>query len=424
MIYQKMKDLPKSECLERTESVPVKSCPGCNSNDHKKLEEMYKYSIYVTDAEEIDVSIGVSGCRQCGLIFINPKMSEKALYNYYENQSRIPHGLDKNSTYYALVQKQLDLIETIKPITSGIRILEIGSAEAVFLQCAQLRCNSKIDAHGVELSKKYNQQARLNMPSATIYESPLEATNFNNQKFDIIVLRHVFEHLSSPLEALRIIRSIISPDGVLYIEIPDTENTKPSVSKFFHHEHLLYFTKKTLKNHLGMNGFKTQILQRYDGNPIGSGFDYPVIRSISVRAEPETDAILPEYSAEIYQRCKKEQEEYNHTLLSSVREKLSKVRDAGGAIGIFGAGPHTMDLLGQLENDNVEFEIIFDNNPNKQGRSMRGIPITVPNSMELKKVNCILISSAQFEDEMCTQIDSLVGASVEIIRIYRQNDEC
>ena len=49
---------------------------------------------------------------------------------------------------------------------------------------------------------------------------------------------------------------------------------------------------------------------------------------------------------------------------------------------------------------------------------MRGIPIEKPDENSLNSVDCILISSQEFEDEMVKNVRSLVGEDMEIIRIY------
>ena len=90
-------------------------------------------------------------------------------------------------------------------------------------------------------------------------------------------------------------------------------------------------------------------------------------------------------------------------------------------IGLFGAGPHTMDLLEIFEVENIQWAKIFDNNPSKQGKLMRGIPILKPDEDNLKSLDCVLVSSAEFESEMVAQVHSLVGSQVEVITIYANN---
>lgn len=400
----------------------VSDCPGCGNSDVSILESPSTHNIFLTDADEMCVTTGVCGCERCGLIYLNPRMGQKKLFEYYAKQSRIPRAsLDLSSPFAALMELQLDVIENIKPIGIGQRVLEIGCAEGFFLKCFDKRCNSEAELYGVELSEKYISQAKANLPQATIFETPLEATDFRGIQFDFIILRHVFEHLSAPVECLKIIRSLLAPGGVLYIEVPDSQDMPPVVSRFYHHEHLLYFTPKVLNTHLASNGLKTLVCERFEGNPVGSGFSYPVIRSVSVASESQIAPMLIGYAREIHEKNDSQHKAYIDSLLSPVRFRLKQLIGGKREIGIFGAGPHTMDLLDLLAEDHISFVKIFDNNINKHGKYMSDIPIVKPDQLSLKSIDCVLISSAEFEKEMIAQVRELAGTHVEIIAIYNND---
>lgn len=55
---------------------------------------------------------------------------------------------------------------------------------------------------------------------------------------------------------------------------------------------------------------------------------------------------------------------------------------------------------------------------------MRGIPIVKPDENTLKSVDCVLVSSAEFETEMVAQVRSLAGTQVEVITIYGNHASC
>ena len=78
--------------------------------------------------------------------------------------------------------------------------------------------------------------------------------------------------------------------------------------------------------------------------------------------------------------------------------------------------------LNLIESENINGSKIFDNNPSKHGKLMRGIPIEKPDENTLMTVDSILISSAEFEIEMAEQIKSLTGRNVEIITMYNRHD--
>ncbi len=109
---------------------------------------------------------------------------------------------------------------------------------------------------------------------------------------------------------------------------------------------------------------------------------------------------------------------YPELLLAPVRQRLHELRATQDNIGLFGAGPHTMDLLELLEVENIQWRKIFDNNPGKQGKFMRGIPIVKPDESTLKSVDCVLVSSAAFEGEIVEQLKAMAPPNLEILTIY------
>ena len=400
----------------------LESCPSCDSENLTVLQSEEKYKAFITGADEMIITTGVCGCEQCGLTFLNPRMGQHKLFEYYSKQSRIPReSIEAISPLYNLMELQVDLIEKFKPIKQNMRALEIGCAEGFFLQCLGRRANDKLELYGVELSKKYIEQAKKLLPNMKIYETPLEKTDFGELQFDLVILRHVFEHLADPMECLKKIRSILAPQGILYIEVPDSENIEPSITRFYHHEHLLYFTSEILNSCLISAGFQPLVCERFDANPMGSGFSYPVLRAVSVEGKSTDLSTYPGYAKKNYLENKMRNDAKIESLLAPIRMRLRELNEIKLNIGLFGAGPHTMDLLEIFEVENIQWAKIFDNNPSKQGKLMRGIPILKPDEDNLKSLDCVLVSSAEFESEMVAQVHSLVGSQVEVITIYANN---
>jgi SAM-dependent methyltransferase len=410
-----------SEILNNTTQV-LNTCIGCGSPNLAVLEAGHEHKIFLTDADEMSVITGVSGCEACGLTFLNPRMGQETLFKYYSKQSRIPRKfIPEDSPFANLMESQIEFINSFISIASCKNVLEIGCAEGFFLKSLAAHSLGEIEIYGVELSEKYIAQAHALLPNAHIFETPLEQTDFGNIKFDLIVLRHVFEHLGDPTEALKIIRSILSEDGVLYIEIPDSEDIEPSVSRFYHHEHLLYLTPAVLDRYLSTNGLQTIVGKRFTGNPVGSGFSYPVIRSLSKKGLVKLSQPIPAYARTVFLNNKKRNENYIAELLKPILKRLYLLQGKGKKIALFGAGPHTMDLLEVLQGEKIQWAKIFDNNENKQGKMMKGISIVKPDVKGLGSVDCILISSCEFEQEILAQIKSLGCQKIEVMPLYGSN---
>lgn len=110
-------------------------------------------------------------------------------------------------------------------LIKGLDICEIGAAEggvaqSLVLAGANFALCTDILPHRLEIGKEMAQKAHLNMQYTThdiIYDSVLPEWE---EKFDVVILRDVIEHLDSAETAIKQIKKIIKPGGVLYITFP------------------------------------------------------------------------------------------------------------------------------------------------------------------------------------------------------------
>lgn len=362
--------------------------------------------------------IGVSCCSVCGLIFLSPRLTAGALQAYYSKQSRMPRStISPDSPLKLMIDLQIGLITQRKVLGGNSKALEIGCAEGYFLERLGQRVPG-IQLFGVEPSGRYANTARKRIPQAQILEGFLDQIHFAPGGFDLIVIRHVLEHLPEPVSALKLLRPLLAPSGAVYIEVPNTARIVPAVSHFFHHEHLIYFTQETMEGCLGRAGLRPTLIEPFEGNPAGSGFSYPVLRAISVAADTPVPRNFPHQPEHIWKAFVEDDATYIRAFLDPLKARLDQHASTGRRLGLFGAGPHTMDLLDRLRPASYPWRVILDNNPNKTGKTLMGIPISLPTVEIMSSVDTILISSAEFEGEMVTQARALAGGKVEIIPIY------
>jgi hypothetical protein len=67
----------------------------------------------------------------------------------------------------------------------------------------------------------------------------------SNEKFNLISLIHVLEHVIDPLYFLDKVRSLMHPDGFLFVDVPNVENYE-SIEDI-HAAHSLHFSPHTLR---------------------------------------------------------------------------------------------------------------------------------------------------------------------------------
>ncbi len=130
-----------------------------------------------------------------------------------------------------------------KQAETGMRTLDAGasSGEFVFLM-------NKLGhtAMGIEPNSGYAQHAReqlgLNVANCTFSEFGAPA-----EKFNLITLFHVLEHLEFPVEELKRLSTMLRDDGIFVIEVPNILYPKMKFSHKWHKAHLTGFSAKTLE---------------------------------------------------------------------------------------------------------------------------------------------------------------------------------
>lgn len=127
----------------------------------------------------------------------------------------------------------------------GIDIFEFGGGLGYNL----MALSDKNNCHLLELS----EIGRLN---AAKYNIATYSNNSDvcNKKFDVILCRHVLEHVDSPLETLIFLKSLLKSGGCLILVIP-LENSE---MKPIDHEidfHLYSWNPRTIMNLVAKSGF-------------------------------------------------------------------------------------------------------------------------------------------------------------------------
>jgi len=96
---------------------------------------------------------------------------------------------------------------------------------------------------------------------------------------------HVFEHLTQPIETLEALRNLLSPNGLLLLEMPDASAFSSPKNVFFR-AHTLYFTPHTLDAVMRAAGL--EIIARSYGESAN-------LMVLARRAQELADSVAPSY---------------------------------------------------------------------------------------------------------------------------------
>jgi len=204
-------------------------------------------------------------CRGCGLVYVNPRLSEEVIEEGYRSIGDKPLGWEWQRDYLAYyeVRMEADLhrsrefLRKIERYQEPGRILDVGCATGALLRAAVER---GWEAYGVEVgewARSFAQRFQLK-----VFIGTLEEVRFPDHYFDVVFSHSLLEHLSDPKRTLLEMRRILREEGLLVTAgVPniDSLTIRLGLDLFSGNKppaHLYYFNPDTLGKLLRSSAFR------------------------------------------------------------------------------------------------------------------------------------------------------------------------
>jgi len=227
----------------------VIKCPLCKND---------KYEI-ITSRGQYEIPLNVSICPRCGLVYLNPRW-KKEVYNqfykkeydkYYRN-----YIFAYNKTNYT--EQEIIFRRVINFIPKKINnILEIGAGTGKNL-IYLLNIFRNSHAYAIEMSERCLNILKFSS-SINVLSNDVDSCwqKKFNKKFELIIMRHVLEHLLDPISVLKKVYASLNVNGIAYISVPNMMKPKRTLEKYwFRVVHTFYFSKYTLLEMMIKSGLK------------------------------------------------------------------------------------------------------------------------------------------------------------------------
>lgn len=207
-------------------------------------------------------------CKQCGLIYVNPRHGEEALHEIYTESYYDHDGITNGVEFYGYDDYLRDeeniritfarRLETIERYANKDRLLDVGCATGFFLDLARQRgwevVGTEVSEYGARYARQYfDLDVRL---------GSLGELGFGAQAFDVVTMWDVIEHVVDPTAELREVHRILRKGGLLSIITPDAGSLVARLlgrrwEEFRRvREHVFFFSKHTLDQMLRKTGFE------------------------------------------------------------------------------------------------------------------------------------------------------------------------
>lgn len=196
----------------------------------------------------------VLACRACGLARTCPPP-------FADDRTATVH---QELPYEDVIAREALWRSFFRPILSaahrhspGGRFLDVGCGVGLCLQMAE---EMGYSAWGVEINERSATFARDRL-GRRVVNSDLAAARFPDNFFSVVLLSHVLEHLVRPQAVFDEIRRVLSPEGIVVVEVPNMSGLQVRLLRerwpgWAPEMHVWQFTPRSLRQTLERFGFR------------------------------------------------------------------------------------------------------------------------------------------------------------------------
>ncbi|RZS72199.1 methyltransferase family protein [Pseudobacter ginsenosidimutans] len=222
-------------------------------------------TINVTKKGQFGILTYVSICKNCGLMYLNPRWTSERYKHFYIHEyekyyPRVPGVKENEFANIKLIVDRINRHHSLR-VSPG-HVLDIGVGFGESLLYLKKNVYQQAGYSAIEPSKvcvDYLQEQGIQVISNSV---DTDWTHPFEQKFDLVIMRHVAEHLLQPVDALKKIAKVLSDRGILYLAVPDAYHpVLPLTSYYFRTVHTYYFNKDTISELMEQSGLQIEVLQ-------------------------------------------------------------------------------------------------------------------------------------------------------------------
>lgn len=388
-------------------------CPTCA---HSPLREFYLMQGVPTNscilleskADALRYPLGdllLAHCSECGFV-TNLRFSPQ----HVEYSPRYEETQSFSGTFNAFARRLAeDLVERLG--VRGQRVVEIGCGKGEFLALlCELGDNEGL---GIDPGCRPERHAQSALGDRLRFERALYQPGQLDERADLVVSRHVLEHVPDPLAFLRSIRSEMGAHARLLIEVPDVLRVLEEGAFWdLYHEHCSYFSGGSLARTLELAGFFVEDLWIDFGDQYLLALARPA-RPGEARAELDLARDQGRYADALRgfgRRCTAQLSRWSNELTGAARR--------GEDVVLWGSGSKAVSFLSTLGREALAVRGVVDINPHRQGRYLPSLARKVLAPEELRRVapSRVIAMNPLYRDEIAADLERL-GIAAELLTL-------
>jgi SAM-dependent methyltransferase len=238
--------------------ITIEVCNLCGRN----------YFVQLCDHDRYGFKAHASACGQCGLVFLNPRLTGEAYADFYTRVYRplvsAFHGrrIDAETVQgeqHLYASERAEFAAPFLGGRAGRHLLDIGGSTGVVAH----HFSKKFGFSGVVLDPSADELREAAKRGFSTIQGLFENTDFGNSKFDLVLLCQTIDHLLDISFTLSKVRNCLTQRGIFLLDIVDFRAAYLrhwSLEEAIKVDHPYYLTQETMEAFLRLKGF--QVLRK------------------------------------------------------------------------------------------------------------------------------------------------------------------
>jgi SAM-dependent methyltransferase len=344
-------------------------------------------------------AINLVGCRSCGHMF---------------NAAFDPTLIDYDATYENSLLGSPRYRQYTDEIVDGIgRACGTAKASVVEIGCGRGEFLDLLCDHGFETCigfdpSRSDECTVVGDRTVSIIGSVFDPARA--PKADLVCSRHVLEHLSDPVDLLRVVRGAYeaSPPSLVFLEVPNGRFTLTSLGIWdLIYEHVSYFTESSLSAALTRSALIPTAVRTTFGD------QFLIAEARFAHDERKLGTVLP--PDDLLHDLETFRTRFN-TMVGAWEQWLARATASHCKLALWGGGSKGVTFLNLLDDDRRAIAYVIDSNPLKHGAFVAGTghAIRSPSTVTRDRPDAVLLMNPEYETEVRRALRDL-GEDVDII---------
>lgn len=369
----------------------MRLCPVCGAAKRTALHRQQFLDSPVCNGYDVTI------CSNCGAAFADGIPSQVEIDRYYTEQSKYAQADSGGAESHWDYKRFEAIAEQIGSYlaSTDVKILDIGCATGGLLSVFRSRGYTNLT--GVDPSPEC-ARAAMKLHGVEVAVATIAQLGIWTERFDLILLVGVLEHIGDAKDAIRVIDRLLNPGGLIYCAVPDVEGLVECPNapyQQFSVEHINFFSLRSLRN-------------------IFAACQFNAVRIWQSRIEWR-ECVLEPIASGLFKRGPGSQLVFDATTLPAINrylkysalaeKKIDTIIECLSAshepVLVWGAGTLARRLLAASRLADINIVAFVDSNPKLQGGWLAGKPIWPPSNL-YQRQESVLVCSGPFEREIVT----------------------